>query len=85
MNVLLNRYCWEGLILLLVRSVQAEPPEDPIYVKTSNGWNAAYAHGSEYEFRVMGNGTKSLKFDDARNWKIVKMHRLTKKELAEEQ
>lgn len=48
-----------GLILLLVKAVQAEPPEDPIYVKTSNGWNAAYAHGNEYaEFRVIGNGAK---------------------------
>jgi len=47
------------LILLLVRYVQAETPEDPIYVKISNGWNAAYAHGNEYaEFRVMGNGAK---------------------------
>jgi len=28
-------------------------------VKTSNGWNAAYAHGNEYaEFRVIGNGAK---------------------------
>jgi hypothetical protein len=48
-----------GLILLLVTGVQAEPPEDPIYVKTSNGWNAAYAHGNEYAgFRVPGNGAK---------------------------
>jgi hypothetical protein len=48
-----------GLILLLVRGVQAELPKDPIYVKTSNGWNAAYAHGNEYaEFRVTGNGAK---------------------------
>jgi len=48
-----------GLILLLVRGVQAEPPEDPIYVKTSSGWNAAYAHGNEYaEFRVTGDGAK---------------------------
>jgi hypothetical protein len=34
------------LILLPVKGVQAETPEDPIYVKTSNGWNAAYAHGN---------------------------------------
>src|SRR5262245_3072979 len=48
-----------GLILLLVRDVQAGSPKDPIYVKTSNGWNAAYAHGNEYaEFRVIGNGAK---------------------------
>ena len=48
-----------GLILLLVTGVQAEPPKDPIYVKTSNGWDAAYAHGNEYaEFRVIGNGAK---------------------------
>jgi hypothetical protein len=48
-----------SLILLLVRNVQAEPAEDPIYVKTSNGWNAAYAHGNEYaEFCVIGNGAK---------------------------
>src|SRR5256886_17201819 len=47
------------LILLLVSGVQAEPPKDPIYVKTSTGWNAAYAHGNEYaEFRVLGNGAK---------------------------
>ena len=49
----------EGLILLLVKGVRAEPPKDPIYVKTSTGWNAAYAHGNEYaEFRVTGNGAK---------------------------
>ena len=48
-----------ALILLLVTGVQAETPEDPIYIKTSNGWNAAYAHGNEYaEFRVIGNGAK---------------------------
>ena len=48
-----------ALILLPVKGVQAEPPQDPIYVKTSNGWNAAYAHGNEYaEFRVIGNGAK---------------------------
>ena len=28
------------LILLPVKCVQAETPKDPIYVKTSNGWNA---------------------------------------------
>src|SRR5436309_5314377 len=48
-----------ALILLPVKGVQAEPPQDPIYVKTSNGWNGAYAHGNEYaEFRVIGNGAK---------------------------
>ena len=48
-----------ALILLPVKGVRAEPPKDPIYVKTSNGWNAAYAHGNEYaEFRVIGNGAK---------------------------
>src|SRR6266480_394468 len=48
-----------ALILLLVSGVQAEPPQDPIYVKTSTGWNAACAHGNEYaEFRVIGNGAK---------------------------
>src|SRR6267154_6146144 len=48
-----------ALMLLAVKGVQAETPKDPIYVKTSNGWNAAYAHGNEYaEFRVIGNGTK---------------------------
>ena len=48
-----------ALILLGVKVVQAQAPEDPIYVKTSNGWNAAYAHGNEYaEFRVIGNGAK---------------------------
>ena len=47
------------LILLLAKTVQAEPSEDPIYVKTSNGWNAAYAHDNEYaEFRVTGNSAK---------------------------
>jgi hypothetical protein len=46
-----------ALILLPVKGVRAEPPQDPIYVKTSNGWNGAYAHGNEYaEFRVIGNG-----------------------------
>jgi hypothetical protein len=44
-----------ALILLPVKGVQAETPKDPFYVKTSNGWNAAYAHGNEYaEFRVIG-------------------------------
>jgi hypothetical protein len=34
-------------------------PKDPIYIKTSSGWNAAYAHGNEYaEFRVIGNSAK---------------------------
>ena len=48
-----------AVILLAVKGVQAETPEDPIYLKTSNGWNAAYAHGNEYvEFRVIGNGAK---------------------------
>jgi hypothetical protein len=48
-----------ALTLLSVKVVQAETPEDPIYVKTSNGWNGAYAHGNEYaEFRVIGNGSK---------------------------
>ncbi|HEU0048550.1 MAG TPA: hypothetical protein VFQ43_13205 [Nitrososphaera sp.] len=47
------------LILLPVKGVQAESPQDPIYIKTSNGWNAAYAHGNEYaEFRVIGNCAK---------------------------
>jgi hypothetical protein len=36
-----------ALILLPVKGVQAETPEDPIYIKTSNGWNGAYAHGNE--------------------------------------
>ena len=44
-----------ALMLRPVKGVQAETPKDPIYVKTSNGWNAAYAHGNEYfEFRVIG-------------------------------
>src|SRR6059036_2136578 len=48
-----------ALILLSVKVVRAETPKDPIYVKTSHGWNAAYAHGNEYaEFRVPGNGAK---------------------------
>jgi hypothetical protein len=48
-----------ALILLPVKGVQAEAPEDPIYVKTSNGWTGVYAHGNEYaEFRVIGNGSK---------------------------
>jgi tetratricopeptide (TPR) repeat protein len=48
-----------GFILLPVKGVQAETPKDPIYVKTSNGWTGAYAHGNEYaEFRVIGNGAK---------------------------
>jgi hypothetical protein len=47
------------ILLLPVKGAQAETPKDPIYVKTSNGWNAAYAHGNEYaEFRVIGNGAK---------------------------
>src|SRR5436190_3440409 len=48
-----------AVILLPVKGVRAETPEDPIYIKTSNGWNGAYAHGNEYaEFRVIGNGAK---------------------------
>jgi hypothetical protein len=44
-----------ALILLAVKGVQGETPKDPIYIKTSNGWNGAYAHGNAYaEFRVMG-------------------------------
>ena len=60
-----------GLILLPVKGLRAEPPKDPIYVKTSTGWNAAYA-------------LFTLKFDKAGNWKVVEMHRLSKKELKEE-
>jgi hypothetical protein len=49
----------EALMLLPVKGVHGQAPEDPVYVKTSNGWNGAYAHGSEYaEFRVIGNGAK---------------------------
>jgi hypothetical protein len=48
-----------ALILLAVKGVQAETPKDPIYIKASNGWTGAYAHGNEYaEFRVIGNGAK---------------------------
>ncbi len=48
-----------ALILLPGKGVQAEPPKDPLWVKTSNGWNVAYAHGNEYaEFRVIGNGAR---------------------------
>jgi hypothetical protein len=48
-----------ALIVLPLKGIQGETPKDPIYVKTSNGWNAAYAHGNEYaEFRVIGNGAK---------------------------
>jgi hypothetical protein len=48
-----------ALILLPGKGVKGEPPKDPIYVKTSNGWNGAYARGNEYaEFRVPGNGAK---------------------------
>ncbi len=48
-----------ALILLPIKGVQAQTPEDPIYVKTSSGWTGAYAHGNEYaEFRVRGNGAK---------------------------
>jgi len=48
-----------ALILLPVKGIQAQAPEDPIYVKTSNGWKGAYARGNEYaEFRVIGNGAK---------------------------
>src|SRR5213083_3183303 len=48
-----------AVILLPVKGVRAETPKDPIYVKTSNGWNGAYAHGNEYaEFRVIGNSAK---------------------------
>src|SRR4029453_192989 len=48
-----------ALILVPVKGAQAQAPRDPIYVKTSSGWNGAYAHGNEYaEFRVIGNGAK---------------------------
>jgi hypothetical protein len=48
-----------ALILLPGKGAKAEPPQDPIYLKTSNGWNAAYAHGNEYaEFRVPRDGAK---------------------------
>jgi len=48
-----------ALILLPIKGVQAQTPKDPIYVKTSNGWTAAFAHGNEYaEFHVIGNGAK---------------------------
>jgi hypothetical protein len=48
-----------ALILVPVKGAQAQAPRDPIYVKTSSGWNGAYAHGNEYaEFRVIGNSAK---------------------------
>src|SRR5437667_10737587 len=48
-----------ALILLPVKCVRAEPPKDPLYIKTSNGWSGAYAHGNEYaEFSVIGNGAR---------------------------
>ena len=48
-----------AVILLAVKGAQAEPPKDPLYMKTSNGWNAAYAHDNEYaEFRIIGNSAK---------------------------
>jgi hypothetical protein len=48
-----------ALILLPLKGVQGETPKDPIYVKTSNGWNGAYAHGNQYaEFHVPGNSAK---------------------------
>ena len=48
-----------ALILLPVKGGRAQTPEDPIYIKTSNGWNGAYAHGNEYaEFRVIVSGAK---------------------------
>ncbi len=58
-RVLWNVFLKGVLILLPVKGVQAETPKDPIYIKTSNGWTGAYAHGNEYaEFRVIGNGAK---------------------------
>jgi len=48
-----------AVILLAVKGAQAEPPKDPIYMKTSNEWNAAYAQDNEYaEFRIIGNSAK---------------------------
>jgi hypothetical protein len=48
-----------ALIVLPVKGVQAESPKDPIYIKASNGWTGAYAHGNEYaEFRVPENSAK---------------------------
>src|SRR5213594_5224229 len=48
-----------ALILPPVKGVRADTPKDPLWVKSSNGWNVAYAHGNEYaEFRVIGNGAK---------------------------
>src|SRR5258707_1466443 len=48
-----------ALILLPVKGAQAETPQDPIYVKTSRGWNGGYAERNEYaEFRVIGNSAK---------------------------
>jgi hypothetical protein len=48
-----------ALLLLPVKGGRAQIPEDPIYIKTSNRWIGAYAHGNEYaEFRVIGNDAK---------------------------
>jgi len=48
-----------ALIVLPLKGIQGETPKDPIYVKTANGWNAAYAHDNEYaEFRVIGKGAQ---------------------------
>ena len=40
----------------------------------------AYSEGNEGEAAALF----TLKFDEAGNWKVVKMHRLSKKELEEE-
>src|SRR5947207_3871484 len=47
------------LILLPVKGVQAQTPQDTIYIKALNGWTCAYAYGNGYaEFRVIGNRAK---------------------------
>ena len=100
MSVLLKLLLLGGLILLLVRGVQAEPPKDPICVKTSNGWNAAswklrtwtdantailYAPCYGRPKDLKGAFLFTLKFDQDGNWKIIKTHQMSKKELEEEQ
>ena len=51
-----------------------------IWTDTSTAILYAYSEWSAGEAAALFN----LKFDEAGNWKIVKMHRLSKKELEDE-
>ena len=67
------------------RKGDSSPAHDHLKVRSWTDANTAilYAYSAEDDGDAAALFT--LKFDEAGNWKIVKMHRLSKKELEEEE